>query len=189
MRLKSSRNKYLTVRYVELMGYRCANPDCESGFGVEGHHITPIGKGGDDLYWNIVSLCSNCHDMKGLHSSFEAWKTKLFAWKVELELKVLGFVMDEQEPDFRSKCIKKMKELAGREYLKDCEVDSHLRFLRLGSKVPRFDGGFLVQELWKGNMRVISPWNLTRPGSTPKTTPLLLPTPGRGILARRGGRF
>lgn len=189
MRLKTGRNKYLTVRYVELMGYRCANPDCESGFGVEGHHITPLGKGGDDLYWNIVSLCSNCHDMKGLHSSFEAWKTKLFAWKVELELRVLGFVMDEQEPDFRKKYVKMMKERVGREYLKDCEVDSHLRCLFGGSKVPRFDGGFLVQNLRGRKGRVISHGNPSYPRSTPKTPPLSLWQPTTAILARKGGRF
>lgn len=89
------------------MGYQCANPDCENGTGVQGHHINPFREGGIDAYWNLVSLCHNCHS----HVERKEDKEILFIWKCNQELMRFGFFLDEKEVNFR-KNFKKAIEIA-----------------------------------------------------------------------------
>lgn len=79
---------------------KCANPSCESESTIEVHHILPMSKGGCDKYWNLISLCRSCHDMKGLHNKHKDWDIELFTWKCYQELSLWGFVLDEQHDDF-----------------------------------------------------------------------------------------
>ncbi|MBM3701736.1 MAG: HNH endonuclease, partial [Actinobacteria bacterium] len=66
---KNKRNEK-SITYVNLMNFTCAFPYCESGLNVEGHHIIPLSKGGADAFWNIISLCFDCHRRKGLHRNW-----------------------------------------------------------------------------------------------------------------------
>ena len=87
-----------TVKYLNLIGYECANPKCKSGFNIEGHHIVPLSKGGENKYWNIVGLCLACHRKLEKKST----KRELYTMKCMKELMKLGFVLDEQEKDFNA---------------------------------------------------------------------------------------
>jgi hypothetical protein len=92
--------------YVSIMNYKCSNPECPSGYDVEGHHIQPLKKGGEDVYWNLVSLCRHCHHSLGLHHRWEEVRTELYVWKSMQELEQLGFCLDEKESDFQEKLTK-----------------------------------------------------------------------------------
>lgn len=98
-----------TIHYVWLIGYECANPDCKNGMDIEGHHVTPLSKGGADKYWNIISLCRGCHRNNKLHSKYEQDKIKLLTWKCYQELKIFGFCLDENEMDFSNRMLLAMK--------------------------------------------------------------------------------
>lgn len=95
------KNSGKTSRYVERLGYTCANPDCESGFSVEAHHVTPVKNGGEDAYWNLVALCHECHRNRyHLHSVLsEDHRAMLFQWKTAHEKRLLGHFLDEMDPD------------------------------------------------------------------------------------------
>lgn len=82
-------------RYVKLVGYVCCNPDCKSGFNVEGHHIIPKKNGGADEYWNLISICRKCHRGKELHKNWREKSIELFMFKTHFEMEKWGFVLDE----------------------------------------------------------------------------------------------
>ena len=84
--------------YIAKVGAVCANPECESGYDVEAHHVIPI-KHGEiyDRYWNLVPLCWRCHRMKGLHRRGFNRDAELFTWKCMHEMSVLGYVLDDEQ--------------------------------------------------------------------------------------------
>ena len=92
---------HITRTYVEIMDYTCCHPDCSYGFRVEGHHIYPLSQGGEDVYWNLISLCSKCHRRYGHHTTWLSCDIELFTWKSMKELEVLGFVLDEKDHNFK----------------------------------------------------------------------------------------
>jgi hypothetical protein len=71
--VRKQKDTYKTVKYAQIMGYTCMNPDCQSGWSIEGHHIKPIAKGGKDEYRNIIILCFDCHRKTKIHSK---WRIK-----------------------------------------------------------------------------------------------------------------
>jgi predicted restriction endonuclease len=83
-----------------MMNYQCANPDCKSGNNVEGHHITPISCGGDDCYWNLISLCKQCHSKFKKKSHSGEIRLELYVWKSMHELNSYGFTLDEHDENF-----------------------------------------------------------------------------------------
>ena len=87
--------------YKRLLNFTCAHPDCVSGLGIEAHHIRPLYKGGEDKFWNLVSLCWHCHRTKKLHSRSDDHLVELYVYKSMHERKILHFEMDEQEPYFK----------------------------------------------------------------------------------------
>jgi len=89
------------MNYVRLLEYTCANPKNHISANIEGHHIIPLDKGGEDKYWNLISLCRKCHKKGKLHTEWRESKLELFVWKCMLELKILGFVLDEQGENFK----------------------------------------------------------------------------------------
>lgn len=91
------------------MNYKCSNPDCVSGLDAEGHHIIPLGKGGVDLYWNLICLCKRCHRGNGYHKTHDRFKTTLFTYKCSQELAHFGFTLDEQDDDFYKNFAKALK--------------------------------------------------------------------------------
>lgn len=92
-----------SVNYVSIMDYTCCNPNCGYGFNVEGHHIYPLSRGGEDAYWNLISLCSKCHRGKGHHSTWDKSDVELFTYKCMKEIELFGYVLDERDPDFYEK--------------------------------------------------------------------------------------
>lgn len=97
--MKNRSNK--TLLYSAFMQYKCANPDCVSGFNIQAHHIYPLSECGQDMYWNLVCLCSKCHGKYGKkRNNYKDFFTELFTWKTYMELEVWGFVLDEQADDF-----------------------------------------------------------------------------------------
>ena len=100
---KGSTRSDKSVSYVSFMNYVCSNPECDSGFDVEGHHIIPLSKGGADAFWNLISLCKKCHRSLRLHSHYQDIDVELYTWKCNLELNRFGFYLDEKEPDFKEK--------------------------------------------------------------------------------------
>lgn len=97
----AKRNTYKVATYVKLLNYKCAHPGCSSGTDIEAHHIIPIYKGGEDQFWNLISLCSRCHRRKKLHSLSDKKLIELYTYKSMQELEVLGFYMDEKEENFK----------------------------------------------------------------------------------------
>lgn len=94
--------------YKKLLNYTCAHPECDSGTEIEAHHVRPIYKGGVDKFWNIISLCCKCHRHKKLHSRSEEKMLELYVYKSMHELKICGFIFDEQEESFNEN-LKKYK--------------------------------------------------------------------------------
>ena len=87
--------------YAWLMGYQCANPNCRYGFGPEGHHVRPKGRGGEDAYWNLICLCVQCHRTRHLHRNWRNKALVLYTWKCSQELQAFGFTLDENEVGFQ----------------------------------------------------------------------------------------
>lgn len=121
MRRTGKRRSNKSKTYVNLMNFRCSNPDCKHGYNVEGHHIIPLSKGGIDAFWNIISLCRRCHRGLGLHHNWQSVDVELYTWKCFHELNRFGFNLDEKEQDFREK-LKKAVLMAHSEELHQ-EVD------------------------------------------------------------------
>ena len=44
---------------------RCV--DCGSTNNVQSHHIVPVSKGGSNHGFNLISLCTRCHDIRHPH--------------------------------------------------------------------------------------------------------------------------
>jgi hypothetical protein len=87
---KPPRSCQKSTTYANQMKNQCANPECEYGFDVEGHHIVPKSKDGEDEYYNLVALCGKCHRKRGLHSRFEDYTEELFVWKSLQEQEIYG---------------------------------------------------------------------------------------------------
>ncbi len=104
------KRKLTLETYKKLLNYTCAHPHCEHGQDIEGHHIKPLSKGGEDKYWNIISLCWYCHHKRKLHSHSEEVMTELYVYKSMHEHYTLGFYMDEQEDDFKNNYKKALRE-------------------------------------------------------------------------------
>ena len=100
MPMEIKRNARKTTLYVQLMGYKCCNPDCSFGLEIQGHHIRPVAKGGENEYQNIISLCRKCHKIKGLHSKWWDFETILLTWKFYKELEILGTTSDCNDKEF-----------------------------------------------------------------------------------------
>ena len=97
---KDSQRTLRLQLYKKLLNYTCGHPDCESGTDIEAHHIRPLYKCGKDKFWNIISLCWQCHRTKKLHSKSEEKMTELYVYKCMHEMRSAGFVFDEEEPEF-----------------------------------------------------------------------------------------
>ena len=105
----TTRRSLKTRTYVNLMNFKCANPDCQSGYDHEGHHIIPLAKGGVDAMWNIICLCKKCHRSLKLHSHYQDIDVELYTWKCMQELARFGFYLDEKEDNFRELLAKAVK--------------------------------------------------------------------------------
>lgn len=99
---RPSHNGHKSGEYVRLLGYVCANPECNRSYGVEGHHIFPCARGGPDAYWNVIALCRKCHDKRGLHGAHRDFWAQLDFYKARHEMRTLGFYLDENEPHFEA---------------------------------------------------------------------------------------
>lgn len=102
MRQRHKRSLRVEI-YKKVLNYTCAHPECESGLNVEAHHIRPLFKGGEDKYWNLISLCWACHHKKQLHSRSESKMTELYVYKGMHEREILGFFIDEMEEGFKER--------------------------------------------------------------------------------------
>lgn len=100
---KQTKRKLNFETYKKLLSYTCAHPECTSGVGIEAHHIRPLYKGGEDAFWNIISLCWVCHHKKKMHSKSEEKITELYVYKSMHESEKLGFYCDEKEEGFKEK--------------------------------------------------------------------------------------
>ena len=103
-----SKRKLRVTIYTRLLNYTCADPECNSGYDIEAHHIRPLFQGGEDTFWNLISLCSNCHRRKKLHS--EDKMLELYVYKSMHEAKILGFYMDEKEEMFQENYLRALRE-------------------------------------------------------------------------------
>ena len=90
---------YKIKMYSEFIGWKCANPNCESGINIHVHHILPIKDGGVDEYWNFICLCQECHKWK-LHKDHNKYDIELFTWKSLQEIELWGFCLDEQDDNY-----------------------------------------------------------------------------------------
>jgi len=97
--------------YKEATNYACANPYCINGTDIEIHHVIPINVGGEDRYWNYISLCHKCHRSLNAHRDWEFMIHILFSWKCKQELDLWGFVLDEESNDYKCN-IKKFLKIA-----------------------------------------------------------------------------
>ena len=95
------RNSTKIHLYKEASNYTCANPYCIDGNNIEIHHIIPIKIGGNDRYWNYISLCAKCHKSLDLHRDWEFMIPILFSWKCKQELKLWGFTLDEDSYNYK----------------------------------------------------------------------------------------
>lgn len=89
MNRSGKRNLPKAQEYREVMDF-CHNPKCKCGYGLNCHHIQPLGRGGADSYWNYVVLCAQCHRTLGYHSRWECHQTELTVFKLYSEKLRLG---------------------------------------------------------------------------------------------------
>jgi hypothetical protein len=62
-------------------GYKCANPVCRTVLTLDIHHLVPVAGSGEDLSYNLLALCPNCH---ALHHQGHIPEDSLRAWKMLL---------------------------------------------------------------------------------------------------------
>jgi len=110
MKRKTQKSRH----YADLMGYRCANPNCEYGFGIEGHHIQPMSLGGEDRYQNIISLCSKCHRSFRRHRNWEMQQQTLLIWKFIQEGMLLEGLMSDMDDTIFARKAAKILQQSGR---------------------------------------------------------------------------
>ena len=104
-----ARNASRMGLYKDAIGV-CCMPGCESGVGLETHHIRPISKGGRDDYVNYIVLCFHCHRCSRLHSRSEENRLVLLTYKLYRELTILGIdssgLTEDAENRFRLAMLK-----------------------------------------------------------------------------------
>lgn len=49
-------------------GYKCRVPQCKRRNNLHTHHIIFRSHGGDDVSWNLLTLCNDCHS--ALHDRY-----------------------------------------------------------------------------------------------------------------------
>ena len=62
LRLPRDAYKVLCRQVLDRDGWKCRNPRCGFRGNLHCHHILFRSEGGDDVSWNLVTLCSECHD-------------------------------------------------------------------------------------------------------------------------------
>ena len=62
LRLPPEEYKILCRRVLGRDGWKCRNPRCNFRGNLHVHHVIYRSEGGDDVTWNLVTICSNCHD-------------------------------------------------------------------------------------------------------------------------------
>ncbi len=63
LRLPPDEYKTLCRRVLERDGWRCRNPRCGMRNGLHVHHIIFRSEMGVDESWNLVAVCSDCHNL------------------------------------------------------------------------------------------------------------------------------
>jgi len=61
------------------------NPRCESGIGLQIHHIVPLSQGGKDKAPNFIVLCVSCHYNKRNHYDVDKNEVELATYKYYFE--------------------------------------------------------------------------------------------------------
>ena len=54
--------KALLLSVFDRDNWRCRMPSCGRRSNLHAHHIIFRSHGGDDAEWNLITLCSTCHD-------------------------------------------------------------------------------------------------------------------------------
>jgi hypothetical protein len=62
LRLEAEEYRALWMSVLERDGWRCRNPRCGMRNNLHVHHIIFRSELGPDESWNLVTLCSDCHD-------------------------------------------------------------------------------------------------------------------------------
>lgn len=66
LRLPAAEYKALCLRVLGRDSWRCRNPRCGMRNNLHVHHVVFRSEHGPDETWNLITLCSDCHDE--LHS-------------------------------------------------------------------------------------------------------------------------
>jgi 5-methylcytosine-specific restriction endonuclease McrA len=67
LKLPPAEYKKLTTQILQRDGFKCRNPKCKKRSGLHVHHLVFRSEGGDDASWNLIAICSDCHD--GIHGT------------------------------------------------------------------------------------------------------------------------
>ena len=94
-----TRHPYRAKMYREAMGEVCSNPECGSAENISVHHITSLNRGGEDRFWNMITLCRACHFRYG-HTDALVNYEQLFVWKGLREQDVLGLGCFLEEAEY-----------------------------------------------------------------------------------------
>ena len=62
LRLPPDEYRVLCRQVLDRDGWKCRNPRCGFRGNLHCHHILFRSEGGDDVSWNLVAVCNECHD-------------------------------------------------------------------------------------------------------------------------------
>ena len=62
LRLPPERYKALCRKVLDRDEWRCRNPRCKTRNNLHVHHVIYRSEGGDDVSWNLCTICAECHD-------------------------------------------------------------------------------------------------------------------------------
>jgi 5-methylcytosine-specific restriction endonuclease McrA len=62
LRIAEDDYKALCRRVMDRDGWRCRNPRCGMRNNLNCHHIIYRSEQGEDVSWNLITLCSDCHE-------------------------------------------------------------------------------------------------------------------------------
>lgn len=70
LRLEPEEYNILRGRVLDRDGWKCRNPQCKLRNNLHCHHIVYRSEMGVDETWNIVTICSDCHDLIHAYKMF-----------------------------------------------------------------------------------------------------------------------
>jgi hypothetical protein len=70
LRLPAVEYKQLCLRVLRRDDWRCRNPLCLMRNNLHVHHIIFRSEMGEDASWNLVTICSDCHDLIHAYKMF-----------------------------------------------------------------------------------------------------------------------